>query len=250
MIERVITIATLDYDSATDDLVFWLSQQPEQRLEAVDVLRHRVFDLSTRMEKVLEVAELDDDRKYRPISYKPVSLFDMRIETDFEDFVRLFNNHKVEYLMVGAYALAYHGVPRATQDFDLYVRPTPKNADKIAQALEEFGFEGLHQQDLLEPGKVIMMGRSPMRIDLLTSISGVRWATAWKNKVRGRYGAQPIFVLGKNELIVNKRATARTKDLADLEALGAIQAKKPGPLKPKAARKTSSKKSARRSDKK
>jgi hypothetical protein len=250
MIEKVITLATLDYDSASDDLVFWLSQQPEQRLQAVDTLRHRVFDLPTRMERFLEVAELDNDRKHRPISYRPFSLSDMRLETDFEDFVRLLNKHQVEYLIVGAYALAFHGVPRATQDFDIYVRPTSKNAAKIAEALEEFGFEDIDQQDLLEPGKVIMMGRPPMRIDLLTRISGVRWDHAWENKVSGRYGAVPIFVLGKNELISNKRATGRTKDLADLEALGAIQAKQPSPLKTKPARKLSSKKSGRRSDKK
>jgi hypothetical protein len=146
--------------------------------------------------------------------------------------------------------LAFHGVPRATQDFDLYVRPTSKNAARIAEALEEFGFVGIDQQDLSEPGKVIMMGRPPMRIDLLTSISGVRWDHAWKNKVSGRYGAQPIFVLGKKELISNKRTIGRTKDLADLEALGAVQAKEPGPLKSKPAGKLSSKKSARRSDKK
>jgi hypothetical protein len=193
MIEKVITVATLDYDSASDDLVFWLSQQPEQRLQAVDVLRHRVFDLPTRMERVLEVTEHDNDRRYRPGSHRPVSLSNMRIEKDFEDFIQLLNNQNVEYLMVGAYALAFHGVPRATQDFEVYVRPTSKNAAKIAEALEEFGFEGIDQQDLLEPGKVIMMGRPPMRIDLLTSISGVRWDDAWKNRVRGRYGDQPIF---------------------------------------------------------
>jgi hypothetical protein len=195
MIEKVITVATLDYDSASDDLVFWLSQQPEQRLQAVDVLRHRVFDLPTRIERVLEVTEHDNDRRYRPGFHRPVSLSNMRIEKDFEDFIQLLNNQNVEYLMVGGYALAFHGVPRATQDFELYVRPTSKNAAKIAEALEEFRFEGVDQQDLLEPGKVIMMGRPPMRIDLLTSISGVRWDDAWKNRVRGRYGDQPILSL-------------------------------------------------------
>lgn len=144
----------------------------------------------------------------------------MRFEKDFRDFVCLLNKHEVEYLMVGAYALGYHGVPRATQDFDLYVRPTPKNAARIARALEDFGFTGLDQRDLSEPGKVIMLGRPPMRIDLLMQISGVTWETAWKNKVRGSYGERPIFVIGRKELIANKRASGRTKDLADLEALG------------------------------
>jgi hypothetical protein len=119
MFEKVITIATLDYDCASDDLAYWLSQPPERRLEGVDTLRHRVFDLPAKMERVLEIAGLDSDEKYGRIFYRPVSLSIMRIENDFEDFVRLLNKHKVEYLVVGAYALAYHGVPRANQGFDL-----------------------------------------------------------------------------------------------------------------------------------
>jgi hypothetical protein len=174
----------------------------------------------------------------------------MRVEKDFEDLVRLFNGHKVEYLMIGAYALAYHGVPRATQDFDLYVRPTPENAVRIARALEEFGFAGVDQRDLSEPGKVIMLGRPPMRIDLLTRISGVNWQTAWNPKLRGTYGKQPLFVIGRNELIANKRASGRTKDLADLEALGFTAVKRPGQSKPKAVRRASATKRLARRDKK
>lgn len=144
----------------------------------------------------------------------------MRIEKDFRDFVRLFNTHKVEYILVGAYALAYHGLPRATQDFDLYIRPTLQNALKVAQALEEFGFAGLNRRDLSRPGKMVMLGRPPMRIDLLTRITGVTWQTAWKHRVLGTYGDVPINIIGKKEVIANKRAAGRIKDLADLEALG------------------------------
>ena len=167
----------------------------------------------------------------------------MRFEKDFRDFVCLLNKHKVEYLIVGAYALGYHGVPRATLDLDVYVRPTPKNAAKIAQALEEFGFVGVDQRDLSKPGKVIMMGRPPMRIDLLTRISGVTWETAWVNKQSGRYGEQLVFIIGKNELLANKMASGRTKDLADLEALGKAPAKKPG--QPPRTRRARRKKSSR-----
>ena len=85
----------------------------------------------------------------------------MKFEKDFRDFVCLLNKHEVEYLVVGAYALGYHGVPRATLDFGVYVRPTPENAAKISRALEEFGFVGLDRRHLAEPGKVIMMGRPP-----------------------------------------------------------------------------------------
>jgi hypothetical protein len=152
----------------------------------------------------------------------------MTFEKDFRDFVCLLNRHEVEYVLVGAYALAYHGVPRATQDFDLYVRPTPQNAARMARALEEFGFVGLDQRDLSRSGKVIMLGRPPMRIDLLTRISGVTWATASANKLSGTYGDQLVFIIGKNELLANKKASGRTKDLADLEALGGAPAKKPG----------------------
>jgi len=159
------------------------------------------------------------------------SFFDMKFEKDFRDFVCLLNKHEVEYLIVGAYALGYHGVPRATLDFDVYVRPTPENAAKISRALEEFGFVGLDRRDLAEPGKVVMMGRPPMRIDLLTRISGVSWETAWANKLSGTYGEEPIFIIGKNELLANKAASGRTKDLADLEALGETAAKKPGQLR-------------------
>jgi hypothetical protein len=171
----------------------------------------------------------------------------MRIEKDFKDFVRLFNQHKVQYIMVGAYALAYHGLPRATQDFDLYVRPTPQNAAKIARALEEFGFADLDRRDLSQPGKVIMLGRPPMRIDLLTRISGVAWETTWKNKVRGTYGDQPVFIIGRNEFIANKRATGRTKDLADLEALGETPANKSRQSAAKKVRRASFKKSGKQS---
>ena len=174
----------------------------------------------------------------------------MRVEKDFEDLVRLFNGRKVEYLMVGAYALGYHGVPRATQDFDLYVRPTPENAVRIVRALEEFGFVGSDQRDLSEPGKVIMLGRPPMRIDLLTRISGVSWQTAWSHKLRGTYGKQSLFVIGRNELIANKRASGRTKDLADLEALGFAGVKRPGQSKPTAVRRASSTNRLGRRDKK
>jgi hypothetical protein len=159
----------------------------------------------------------------------------MKFEKDFRDFVSLLNKNDVEYLIVGAYALGYHGVPRATQDLDLYVRPTPKNAAKIVRALKEFGFAGLDEQDLSEPGKVIMMGRPPMRIDLLTRISGVSWETAWANKLTGRYGEQP-------ELLANKAASGRTKDLADLEALGKPPAKRTAQLKQRAVPKARSRK--------
>ena len=120
----------------------------------------------------------------------------MRFESDFEDVIRCLNLHSVEFLLVGAYPLAHHGVPRATTDLDLYIHPTPENAHRVVQALESFGFSGLEEGEVTTPGKVIMMGRPPMRIDLLTSISGVTWEEAWDGREALNYGKQPLFVIG------------------------------------------------------
>src|SRR5262245_39344359 len=143
----------------------------------------------------------------------------MRLETDFEDVIRCFNQHSVEFLLVGAYALAYHGIPRATHDLDLYIRPTPENARRVVRALESFGFSGLQETEAATPGKVIMMGRPPMRIDLLTQISGVTWDEAWNGREALTYGEQELFVIGKPQLLANKASTGRTKDKADWELL-------------------------------
>ena len=143
----------------------------------------------------------------------------MRFESDFEDLIRCFNLHSVEFLLVGAYALAHHGIPRATQDLDLYIRPTPENARRVVQALESFGFAGLDEEVAATPGKVIMMGRPPMRIDLLTRITGVTWDEAWEGREALNYGEQQLFVIGRRELLANKAATGRTKDKADWELL-------------------------------
>src|SRR5215471_6355325 len=102
----------------------------------------------------------------------------MRFESDFEDVIRCFNQQAVEFVLVGAYALAHHGIPRAT----------PDNARRVVQALESFGFPGLQEADVATPGKVIMMGRPPMRIDLLTQITGVTWDEAWNGREALNYG--------------------------------------------------------------
>src|SRR5262245_11588579 len=143
----------------------------------------------------------------------------MRFESDFEDVIRCFNQHAVEFLLVGAYALAHHGIPRATQDLDLYLRATPDKARRVVQALESFGFSGLDESEVATPGKVIMMGRPPMRIDLLTQICGVTWDDAWQGREPLRYGEQELFVIGRRELLVSKASTGKTKDKADWELL-------------------------------
>jgi hypothetical protein len=146
----------------------------------------------------------------------------MELQKDFRDLLELFNKNKVEYIIVGAYALAYHGVPRFTGDIDILVNHSPENAVLIVQSLAEFGFGslGLTSQDFCQPEQIIQLGVPPVRIDILTTITGVSWRRADSGKESGLYGDIPVHFLGKQQYIENKRATGRIKDLADLEALG------------------------------
>jgi len=146
----------------------------------------------------------------------------MDIQSDFKELLELFNSHKVEYLITGAYALAFHGVPRYTGDIDLFVNPDPANAIRIISALDEFGFGSLElkAEDFMKPGQIIQLGVPPARIDIITSISGVSWNDAEAGKIAGSCGAIPVYFLGREQFITNKRATGRQKDLADLESLG------------------------------
>jgi len=146
----------------------------------------------------------------------------MEVQPDFRDMLASLNKRAVEYVVVGAYALAHHGVPRNTGDIDLYVRPSAENARRVVEALADFGFGslGLTEADFTRSGQVIQLGRPPVRIDLLTSISGVTWEEADAGKAAGHYGDVPVSYLGRVQLTANKRAAGRMKDLADLEALG------------------------------
>jgi hypothetical protein len=129
-----------------------------------------------------------------------------------------------EFLVVGAHALAAHGVPRATGDLDLWVRPTQENARRVWKALEEFGAP-LHEltlQDLTGPDVVFQIGIVPRRIDLLTSITGVAFEEAWTNRSVVEVEGVEVPVLGRNELIRNKRTVGRARDLADIEDLGEL----------------------------
>jgi hypothetical protein len=146
----------------------------------------------------------------------------MEVQPDFRDLLALFNEHKVDYIIVGAYALAFHGAPRYTGDIDILVKPDALNAQKIIGALNEFGFEsvGLSSEDFESPDKVIQLGFPPVRIDIITSITGVSWEDAWSGRVEGKFGDVLVHYIGRQEFILNKRALGRKKDLADVEALG------------------------------
>ena len=146
----------------------------------------------------------------------------MEIQPDFEELLALFNAHGVEYMVVGGYALAFHGAPRYTGDMGLNVAPTLDNAQRILDALNAFGFGtvGLESRDLATENKVVQLGVSPVRIDLLTSLSGVYWKEAHARRVPGQYGAVPVYYIGRDDFIRNKKAIGRYQDLADSEALG------------------------------
>lgn len=146
----------------------------------------------------------------------------MEVQKDFKELLELFNEHNVQYMIVGGYALAFHGAPRYTGDIDLFVKPDSKNAQQILIALNKFGFGsvGIRQEDLEIPDRVIQLGYPPVRIDIMTSISGLSWNEACQKRLNGEYGDIPVYYIAKEHYIINKRASGRKKDLADLEALG------------------------------
>ncbi len=146
----------------------------------------------------------------------------MEVQPDFKELLKLLNAHEAEFIIVGAYALAFHGVPRFTGDMDILVKPDSKNAEKILAALEEFGFGSLDLtiSDFQDPDKVVQLGVAPVRVDFITSLTGLSWQEVFSGKVQGTYGDVPVYYLGRKELISNKKALGRKKDLADIEALG------------------------------
>jgi len=145
----------------------------------------------------------------------------VQINSDFADLLRAFNAAGVDFLIVGAYAVGLHARPRATGDLDVLVRPTRENAQRVRRALAEFGapIDDLTIDDLTSDDLIFQIGVAPVRIDVITAISGVTFDSAWAGRVSGNLGGIDVNVIGRAELIVNKRAAGRPKDLADLEAL-------------------------------
>ena len=143
------------------------------------------------------------------------------MNSDFRDLLSAFNAHGVEYLVVGAYAMAAYGRIRATGDIDVWIRPTAHNARQVIGALKEFGapLHDLQEADLSAPGVIFQIGVAPVRIDILTSIDGVDFAEAWQSRFTTRFADQAVAVLCEAHLIRNKRAAGRAQDLADVEWL-------------------------------
>ena len=144
---------------------------------------------------------------------------------DFVDLLSAFVEHEVEFLIVGAFALAAHGLPRATGDIDILVRPTAGNAELVHRALIAFGApvdaHGVTPGDFEREGTVYQLGLPPRRIDILTTITGVSFDAAREHAIEGRVGSCTARFIGLEALIRNKRASGRTKDIADAESLEA-----------------------------
>jgi len=185
-------IKKLDLSARGNDLEFWMTRAPVDRLAALAVLRDRYARLKN-----------------------------MEIQTDFKDFITLLNRHEVIYLVVGGFAVAYHGYPRFTGDIDFWLKIDPKNAEQTIKALNEFGFGGsdLSAQDFLKPDHVVQLGYPPNRIDLLTTVTGLDFDECWQKREAVEFEGVTIHFLSLNHLKLNKRLVARKQDDLDLENL-------------------------------
>ena len=140
---------------------------------------------------------------------------------DFLDLLRAFTAADVRFLIVGAYALALHGRPRATGDLDIWIDPTPDNARCVMRALAEFGapLGGVAEEDFAIPGVTYQIGVVPGRIDILTELTGITFAEAWPHRLRRPFGDIEVDFIGRDAFIRNKRATGRPQDLGDIDGL-------------------------------
>lgn len=145
----------------------------------------------------------------------------MKLDKDLLELLELFHSNGVEFLIVGGHAVAFHGHPRLTEDLDLFVRPDLANGHRIVAALHEFGFGSLDiaAEDFQADDRVIQLGRVPNRVDLLTRLYGVDFAAAWQRRVAAVLDGAQVWMISREDLIRNKRATGRTQDLADAEFL-------------------------------
>lgn len=145
----------------------------------------------------------------------------IHLPPDFKDFLQLLNSYQVEYLLIGGYAVGYHGYPRATGDMDIWIAMAPHNAEKVVAALKEFGFDvpELSVDMFLQEKQVIRMGVPPLKIDITTSISGVGFAECYAERVVEILDGVQVNLINLKHLKVNKKASGRLKDLTDLQNL-------------------------------
>ena len=150
------------------------------------------------------------------------------LNKDYKEMLQCLLEENVRFLLVGAYAVAVHGFPRATKDIDFFVWATPENAANLMRALTKFGapLHDISEADLSSEGVVFQIGNSPRRIDIITNISGVKFEQAYANKTTISIEGIEVPVISLEDLIANKRASARTQDLADVEKLESVSLKK------------------------
>lgn len=143
------------------------------------------------------------------------------LKQDFKEFIELLNSTGVKYVIIGAYATAFHGAPRYTGDIDFLVEPSPANAASVMKVLVQFGLGtlGLKAADLTVPDQVVQLGTPPTRIDILTSISAVEFEEAYRTKVDAKLDGVPVSYIARDLLIRNKKATGRPKDAGDADIL-------------------------------
>jgi hypothetical protein len=143
----------------------------------------------------------------------------MNIQKDFKEFIELLNANRVKYLVVGGYAVSFYSQPKLTQDIDFWIGTGKQNARRVLHVLKEFGFgsSDISFDDLINPDMVIQLGNPPMRIDLITAISGGNFTQAYTRRVIGNYFGVRVAFINKVDLIKNKQSTGRKKDLYDIE---------------------------------
>jgi predicted nucleotidyltransferase len=143
------------------------------------------------------------------------------LPSDFKEFLNLLRSHGVKYLLIGGYAVIYHGFPRATGDMDIWIAMDPENARRMVETVREFGFDtpDLSPALFLQDNSMVRMGNVPVRIEILTRISGVDFEACYGNRVEGEMGGVEVSLISLRDLLANKRASGRHKDLMDVEEL-------------------------------
>jgi hypothetical protein len=160
----------------------------------------------------------------------------MKLPPEWSELIDSLCSNRVRFLIVGAHALAAIGRPRATVDLDLLVDPTERNAKRLRVALDEFGYPELARswREFAKPDRMASLGRAPLRVDIMTSISGVSFDRAWRTRMRGKWGRRSVSFLGKAAFLANKKAAGRAKDLLDIELLREVEPARRGrPTKPR-----------------
>ena len=149
------------------------------------------------------------------------SIMDQELANDFKEFLRLLRAHSVEYLLIGGWAVGYHGYPRSTDDLDIWIAISPANAERIVKVLSDFGFDvpELSTALFLQPDRIVRMGFEPVRIEVMTSISGVQFEECYRERLETTLDDEPVSLVNLRHLRLNKKASGRLKDLSDLENL-------------------------------